>query len=177
MIITFLKRLRGEVHLLDAQPDIGLAYCRYVYADASGTPVWKSGLLPEGDVLAGLVSYCSVLSHAPLTRRTSFERVGDFDTTLPSSPDWDMWLRMARAGIRFGCVQRPLVAYRQHSENVTTSVAKWRAAHTLILDRIFGDASLPESVRTQRGKAYEAAWFRRHWPITVKVHLMKPSTI
>jgi GT2 family glycosyltransferase len=153
----FPDKIALQVRMLDARPDIGLAYCRFVYADAQGKPVWQSGVLPEGHVLADLVSFCFVLSHAPLTRRSCFARVGDFDTTLPSSPDWDMWLRMAQAGIRFGCVQRPLVAYRQHGANITKGVDRWRAAHTLILDRIFGNADLPASIVAQRSKAYASS--------------------
>ncbi len=153
----FPEKIALQVRMLDARPEIGLAYCRFVYADAQGKPVWQSGVLPEGDVLAELVSFCFVLSHAPLTRRSSFEQIGDFDTTLPSSPDWDMWLRMARAGIRFGCVQRPLVAYRQHGANITKGVDRWRAAHTLILDRIFSDSGLPKAVAAQRGQAYASS--------------------
>jgi glycosyltransferase involved in cell wall biosynthesis len=39
-----------------------------------------------------------------------------FDGTLHHSPDWDLWIRLARLGVP-ACVARPLVAYRLHPGN------------------------------------------------------------
>ena len=38
---------------------------------------------------------------APLVRSSVFDRVGQFDITLPSLEDWDLRLRCALAGVRF----------------------------------------------------------------------------
>jgi glycosyltransferase involved in cell wall biosynthesis len=45
-------------------------------------------------------------------------RVGPFDTELRRTPDWDMWLRLVRAGPP-ACVNRPIVAICVHAGNVS----------------------------------------------------------
>ena len=40
------------------------------------------------------------------------EKVGKFDTSLRTSPDWDLWQRIARTGARFGAVREVLAFYR-----------------------------------------------------------------
>ena len=53
--------------------------------------------------------FCSLVM-----RRSALELVGDFDESLPGqgAEDFDLWLRMLRAGCRFGFMRAPLVQYR-----------------------------------------------------------------
>jgi glycosyltransferase involved in cell wall biosynthesis len=45
-----------------------------------------------------------------------------FDGRLHHSPDWDLWIRLARQGAP-ACVDRPLVAYRLHPGNESLDLA------------------------------------------------------
>lgn len=47
-----------------------------------------------------------------LVRRDSILAVGNYDDSLRSACDWDLWLRLAHAGVRFRGVPEPLVDYR-----------------------------------------------------------------
>ena len=40
-----------------------------------------------------------------MVRKEWIDRVGTFDETLRACEDWDMWLRLAYAGCRFGWVE------------------------------------------------------------------------
>ena len=50
-----------------------------------------------------------------LIRREVIERVGGFDAATTPADDWDMALRVSRAG-DIGCVRRPLLLWRRHDE-------------------------------------------------------------
>ena len=45
-------------------------------------------------------------------RKSIVEEVGKFDASIRTSPDWDLWQRVARAGARFGAVPEVLAFYR-----------------------------------------------------------------
>lgn len=53
-----------------------------------------------------------------VVRATLLASMGGFNPSLRRTEDWDLWIRLARAG-RPACVCEPLVAYRFHSGNVT----------------------------------------------------------
>jgi peptidoglycan/xylan/chitin deacetylase (PgdA/CDA1 family)/trans-aconitate methyltransferase len=49
--------------------------------------------------------------HAIMVKRSVIARVGGFDTALATNEDWDLWLRVARAGTEFAVVRKPLAVY------------------------------------------------------------------
>jgi len=52
-----------------------------------------------------------------IVRTDVLKAAGGFDPALRRTEDWDLWIRLARAGPP-ACVSRPLVAYRFHRGNV-----------------------------------------------------------
>jgi hypothetical protein len=66
-----------------------------------------------------------------------------------------MWLRIAKAGYSFGCIEQPLIQYRIHQEGLYSSVApddvQYRFAS---LDKFFADPGLPEDIRALEAEAY-----------------------
>jgi glycosyltransferase involved in cell wall biosynthesis len=77
--------------------------------------------LSPADAMALLYSHNTLPSGASnvMVRADLLAAVGDFDTSLRRTEDWDMWLRLARAGPP-AFVPRPLVAYRHHRGNAST---------------------------------------------------------
>ncbi len=59
-----------------------------------------------------LSRYCTVVVHGLIVRGASIKDVGSFDPLLANSEDWDLWIRLARAGARFYGLAEPLAAYR-----------------------------------------------------------------
>jgi GT2 family glycosyltransferase len=140
-------KIERQVELLACQPEIGLVHCRFYRADESGHYLDKVGLLPEGEVLGRLVRSNFVWASAPLVPRHCFDQVGLFDEKMPSiTADWDMWLRIARAGYHFACVQEPLGVYRIHLDSMMSNVARLEHGTLAILESVFSDPHVPPGV-------------------------------
>lgn len=59
-----------------------------------------------------------VFGHAAV-RRSALLAVGGYDTTLRHACDWDVWLRMIRAGSRVGLVPEPLSRNHRHAASLS----------------------------------------------------------
>ena len=96
-------KLAAQVALLDAQPECGLVTCGYRPVAPDGTPLTRSpGVVPRPEprsvwvfedlLLEGnFVATLTVVLRAEILRE-----VGGFDTSLRTSEDYDLWLRVAR---------------------------------------------------------------------------------
>ncbi len=116
----FYARMRHAFH---SHPDIGAAFCRSVFTDASGaelgvTPLAQpdSGLL--NDAAVHIASEQRIMTPSIVVRRQVYERLGGFDHRLVCSEDWEMWVRIA-AHYPIWYEAEPLAVYRMHSESNT----------------------------------------------------------
>jgi len=155
-------KLERQVEVLETRPEVGLVHCGYYRIDKDGNVLDRITGLPEGDVRRRLVCGCFIWSGAPLVRRECIERMGLFDESVWSS-DADMWLRIALAGYRFGCVQDPLGKYRILPDSTMADVARTERLDFATLDRIFADPALPRDVAAMRTDAY---FNQRFWLAT-----------
>ena len=57
---------------------------------------------------------CHALTSSAMIRRRALEVCGGFDTSLPYSEDWDLFLRLSRE-FQFAQMRWPSTLYRQHS--------------------------------------------------------------
>lgn len=72
---------------------------------------------------------------AALVRADVLREAGGFDPTLPSCQDWDLWLRLRRAG-PFAIAQDDLVLYEEGGhDRITGSPAKALAGHRRVFAR------------------------------------------
>lgn len=141
---------------LDASPEAGVAYTGVQCIDAAGRALPQRGWpRAEGDVLAALVLGNLAPPHAMLVRRAVLERVGGFDEALGPAADWDLWLRVARAGVRWVHVARPLVEYRVRPGGMHRSAATMAAERVRVLDDVFADPALPAAAATLRPLAWQ----------------------
>ena len=106
---TCLERLTAE---LAANPELDAVHCRGVRVAQDGTFFGENYVAPTGDLFPTLARRAAFPVHACVVRKSLVEAVGKFDTTLKTSPDWDLWQRIARGGARFGSVSEVLVYYR-----------------------------------------------------------------
>jgi glycosyltransferase involved in cell wall biosynthesis len=152
--------LQTLVPLLEAQPQVGVAYASGQAIDSQGNRLAHVQGIPErfpGDALRSLLYEDCTCNIALVARRECFDRAGSYDETLLANEDWDMWLRVARH-YRFIFVDEVLALIRWHAENLTgvasPSFAAVLDARTVPLDRQFADPDLPPAARAMMPAAY-----------------------
>lgn len=104
--------------LQDYSADAAVAFCDYCCIDPNGEVLREAKVSPKSvlsircflatDVKTGMHG-CSLL-----IPRAVFDQVGCFDESLTTSQDYDLWFRIAGAGIPFVQVPAALVLSRQH---------------------------------------------------------------
>lgn len=68
-----------------------------------------------------LYSACLVPQPATLFTRRAWEKTGDVDVSLAYQMDFEYFMRMANAGIKFGLIKKPLARFRLHTLSKTVS--------------------------------------------------------
>jgi len=133
----FAQKLAKQVsQMTQAPPDIGLVYVgSEIYDEATDKILKVNGPQHQGNVYQRLL-WGTILSSVSsvLVRRECFEKVGDFDETLSSCQDWDMWLRIARY-FEFDYVDEILVRINMHGEQISTDYAKLIPGRTRMVQK------------------------------------------
>lgn len=148
------EKLALLVEALRAQPDLGMVAGQALIIDEHGRPTGRAFTTPLPADSAQLLIWNPLHVGSVLARRAWLDRAGPFDETLRSYEDWDMWLRLARAGCRFGWVDQPVSLYRSHRGQMTRNGEQMTRAAFAVLDKVFGDPALPASWAALRKRAY-----------------------
>ena len=80
---------------------------------------------PPEEVVAALPHYNAIPGGGSnvVVRREALRRAGPFDTRLRNTEDWELWIRLAKAGPpAWAC--SPLLAYRVHASNSSLDIAE-----------------------------------------------------
>jgi glycosyltransferase involved in cell wall biosynthesis len=117
-----------------------------VYADALlfGDAPWPEGTTfmdrspSEGEVsLHGLLdNRCTPVVSTVIMRKDIVEQVGNFDEEDRNlTEDYDLWLRMARAGARISYEKKVLAKYRYRADSISASRIKLHEAALRVLEK------------------------------------------
>ncbi|AIE84115.1 glycosyltransferase [Fimbriimonas ginsengisoli] len=160
------EKLRRQVELLDAHPEVGLVHTGGYFIDGSGNRTAGNPLgfafprFDTGDILLGLVYENKIIASAALARRACFDQLGGFNRDYFGSGDWEMWFRIAERWL-VGFVDEPLTMYRVHGANASHKLERiWRDDQKLrewIAERLeeVGDRFPADDLR--RAKAFNQA--------------------
>jgi len=112
----FLEQLLAR---MESNPHIGLVFTNATFFGSGGLvgkhyyEVFPKPLLESGQIsLQKLLNREIQIFVSLLLRRELLDSAGHFDEGLRASEDFDMWLRLAKAGVHFSYVDQPLVRYR-----------------------------------------------------------------
>src|SRR5262249_9083558 len=98
---------------------------------------------------------------AAMVRRSLIDAVGGFDGSRTGLEDWDLWLRLSRRGVRWACVDEPLLEYRVHPGQMHRHGAERRLRNRLaILGSVRAEPYLPVSVRAREPVARQNAYLQ-----------------
>ena len=154
------EALQKSVAFLDQHPEVGYCFGQSYTIDESGRPLRSSPRGPRVTfVRDGREEIAQVLmggrSIGSMVRRSCFQEVGLYNTELPMSEDWDMFIRLAKR-YAVGHLAEPIYKLRFHQQQMTSqsSMKIVQNAHTTVLESVFEDAELGPLYGHLRRKAY-----------------------
>ena len=91
---------------------LGIVYCGHRYVVNNKVLGVR---LPKyrGNIFRNLLASCRIHTNTVLIKKECFNKTGMFDPELPSSEDWDMWLRLSKF-FDFDYVPDVLASYNLH---------------------------------------------------------------
>ena len=124
--ISLPDRLERQVHYLRTNPAVSVVGANYELIDEHSRRVnHPVHCYINTDEIHARLPFETCMAHPTvMMRRADVLKVGGYAYGLYAE-DWDLWLRMRRAGMRFSNLQDTLLLYRMHSGQ-STSVNAWR---------------------------------------------------
>jgi glycosyltransferase involved in cell wall biosynthesis len=156
---TFLASM---VSLMETKPQAAVCYCGVIYIDSLGRKLPQSG---NTRVLSSEVMYDTILRmnflipSTIIMKRSVVITASLFDVNFRRLQDWELWVRLLRAGYIFAGLDQCLVRYRLHSDSLSTDPTGGQRAALALAEKHFGIddgkwQSWPEDKRRAYGGVY-----------------------
>jgi glycosyltransferase involved in cell wall biosynthesis len=162
--------LRAKVRFLDRHSSVGLVHSNVVRIDARGgvlAEYWSfpptagdEGCLDGREFFRRAIAGANIVcASSVMMRRATFEQLGGFDSRLPFTADWEMWLRI---GLFYdvGYLTQPLIRYRFHDGMETArfslpeELEQAYLAKTLVLEKYPDRVPGVDRLRRQLTRSY-----------------------
>lgn len=125
------RRLELQAAWLETHPDTGLVACNFRHFPRTGLKQgmidyesWQNSLTEHSLIIRDLFVESPFVHPSIMTRRTIIAELGGYhDSCWPE--DYDLWLRMAAAGVQFGRVPHTLQFWRDHPERATRTMDEY----------------------------------------------------
>ena len=119
------RKLELQVEALAEYPQASLIHTgamKWDVGSGAESPFAKDAHLYQGACFNALIDHCSICVSSVMVRRNALNENGVFDPEIrrPTTQDYDLWLRLAMKGT-FAYVDAPLVKYRVHESNASSS--------------------------------------------------------
>ncbi len=129
--ISHPRRLEQQASYLEAHPETGLVACGFRHFPRSGIKqgmidyeTWQNGLTDHFLIIRDLFVESPFVHPSIMARRSILEEVGGYhDAGWPE--DYDLWLRMGAAGVRFTRLPQTLLFWRDHPERATRTMDEY----------------------------------------------------
>jgi glycosyltransferase domain-containing protein len=125
------KKIEVQVNILENNQDFDLVHCSCHVIDENGIKTGeiigkpKNTIDKHGDVLTRMIGNWTIMMPTPLIRKNIVSKVGLFNENIPPAlEDVEYWSRCAFHA-KFYYIDEPLVNYRKHSNNISTSKKKY----------------------------------------------------
>jgi glycosyltransferase involved in cell wall biosynthesis len=129
--IAHPRRLELQAKLMETDPGIGLAACAFRHFPRSALKqgmlayeTWQNGLRDHELIMRDLFVESPFVHPSVMMRRNLLLGMGGYrDCGWPE--DYDLWLRLAAAGVRFARLPQTLFFWRDHPERATRTMAAY----------------------------------------------------
>jgi peptidoglycan/xylan/chitin deacetylase (PgdA/CDA1 family)/SAM-dependent methyltransferase len=132
------RHLQTLTEAVSADPALDIACSGWAKTGADGK---ITSIIPAEEMnlsFEGFVRDCPVPINACLLRRALIDIVGGFDANLRICEDWDFWLRVKRAGAKFGTVPTVSALYRTRPGSATSDIRLFLKSGFQLLDLSHG---------------------------------------
>lgn len=121
----FPETLKKVANIFAQHPDVDVVYGHTAFVDTEGN--FQAYLPMRSEAyISGLKNNCIISQPSCFVRRKAMEQVGKLNQQLHYVMDWDLWLRLYKAGKKFYFLDELLSAVRVYPETKTSSGAKKR---------------------------------------------------
>lgn len=125
--ISHPRRLERQAAFLDARPDVTLVACRVRHiprqrmtGGMAAYEAWQNSLLDHAAIIRDRFVESPLTHPSVMFRRDAVLALGGY-RDRGWAEDYDLWLRMARAGARFARLPETLFYWRDHPRRLTRS--------------------------------------------------------
>jgi hypothetical protein len=106
-------------------PDTNLIQTGYYHVNEDGIQILHSVMpSPHQDLLPVILTQNIGPVHTLIVRRSVILEMQGFDEGLNSCEDWDMWIRVGKAGIKKQSINKALVGYRLASNSMSRNAER-----------------------------------------------------
>jgi len=131
--ISHPRRLELQMAALDDDPGVGLVACVFrhfprhnVRKGMLAYESWQNSLLSHHEVIRDLFVESPFVHPSVMFRREAVALVGGY-RHMGWAEDYDLWLRLADAGVRFARLAKPLFFWRERPERATRNLPEYTA--------------------------------------------------
>lgn len=125
------RRLELQTAYLDARPEVTLAACRVRHIPRQtlsdgmlAYETWQNGLLDHDTILRDIYVEAPFTHPSVMFRRDAIHALGGY-RARGWPEDYDLWLRLARAGARFGRLPETLFFWRDRPQRLTRTAREY----------------------------------------------------
>ncbi len=159
-------KLELQLAALQQNPEAGVSYSWAYYMDEKGESIHADApIFFAGNVYAQLLVRDFIVSGSNcLIRRQAVESVGEFDTEVSGSDDWDYWIRLAQ-NWPFAVVPELQIFYRQTSGSISSKVEVMEKNNLRVIEKGF-QAAPPEMQSLKKQSLANTYRFSTHLYLT-----------
>lgn len=131
--ISHPRRLELQVATMEADPALGLVATsfrhfprRHVRVGMLAYEAWQNSLTSHEAILRDLFVESPFVHPSVMFRKREVEKLGGY-RDMGWAEDYDLWLRLAAAGVRFARLPQTLFFWRDRPERATRTMAEYTA--------------------------------------------------
>lgn len=156
-------KLEAQLRALQENPQAAVAYSWTNCIDESSEFLRAGTYITfNGDVYANLLLSNFIDNGSNVLIRTNvFQEMGNFDESLTSGEDWDMWLRLA-SRYHFVAVSQPQILYRITASSMSANLTRMEAQSMRVIEQAYAVAphSLQYLKPSSKGNIYNYFVFK-----------------